>query len=90
MSQYDGSRLRLYQAVDVPYAIDTNDPAAMAERLRVRLGTGAQQFVVDRIVDCIKHSDMEAAHAWDEIGQLVDSHVTSRATHPVSIGQAAA
>jgi hypothetical protein len=90
LSQSDGSRLRLYQVIGVPYAIDAIDPAAMAGRLQARLGIGAQQFVVDRIVDCIKNSDMEAAHAWDEIGQLIDSYVANDAAQPVTISHAVA
>lgn len=72
------------------YPIDTIDPATMAKRLQAQLGIGAQQFVVDRIVDCIKHSDIEAAHAWDEIGQLIDTYAANGATQPVSIDQAIA
>ncbi len=90
MSRNDASRLPLYQAVETLYPIDTIDPATMAKSLQAQLGIGTQQFVVDRIVDCIKQSDIEAAHAWDEIGQLIDTHAANSTPQPVTIGQAIA
>ncbi len=72
MSHDDPGRLRFYQATEHQFEIEPGNAAATAERLGARLGKKAQQFVVDRIVDCIRHSDMDAAYAWNEIGRLLD------------------
>lgn len=74
MSSDDLGRLRFYRATDHQFLIEHGNAAATAERLKKHLGAEARQFVVDRIMDSIRHSDMEAAHAWEEIGELIDDN----------------
>lgn len=76
------SELLLYSTETLPIALD-QDPALTAENIRAVYSARADQFIVDRIVECVKNADIAAANAWDQIGRILDGS-TEQGPDPVS------